>query len=100
MEKSYKENTMMFGSSDIARLIVDSPSKLEHLEFGSDGVYKAYIIDDDNAEIPSHYEKKLEVESWAHVYDDRGLVAKFAANKIIFYRAGEFSVIVQLIGKR
>jgi hypothetical protein len=99
MEKSYKENEMMFGASDIARLIVDSPSELKHLEFGSDGVYKAYIVDE-NTEIPSHYEKKLEVESWAHVYDDRGLVAKFAANKIIFYRAGEFSVIVQLIGKR
>jgi hypothetical protein len=96
MEYAYKEKEISFGSSDVSRLIVDSPNQLEHLEFGSDGAYKAYIVGE-KTEIPSHYQKKLEMKNWVKIYDDSGLVASFHADKIIFYRAGEFTAIVQLI---
>lgn len=61
--KNYKEYEKRFiGSSDIAALILvgcdENGLKTSTLDFGEDGSYMAYVVDED-AEIGAHYKKLL-----------------------------------------
>lgn len=95
------------GDSDIATLILvgmqgpDENCKLvsEFLDFGQDGRYHAYIVDED-AKIGSHYEKVTEFRSWLRIYDDADCTKDFSADKIVIYRAGEFGCVIQLFNRR
>lgn len=100
--KTYKDFTKEYiGTSDIASLILagcdENGLSLKELHFGGDGSYNAYIIDDSTIEIPSHYRKVAEFESWMKVYDDGGLTGKFVGKKITVYRAAEMGCIIQII---
>ena len=108
--KSYKEYDREFiGDSDIAALTFVGTTKnglkANILDFGSDGRYNAYIVDE-NAKIGDHYTLELEFETssgfkaWLKIYDDEGLTADYSADKIKVYRAGDFGCIIQLIGKK
>lgn len=95
--KSYKEfKRQHIGSSDIARLIIDTPDKVQWIDFGEDGEYSAYIVDD-SAEIGEHYTQIFSACGWAHIFDDFGRTASFNAQQINIYRAGSFGCIIQLI---
>lgn len=95
--KSYKEYApILLGSSDIASLTVRSGEDVIGLKFGSDGYYKAYLVDAE-AEIGGHYRKVLELKGWVWIYDDEERVFRARADEIIIYRAGEMGMIIQLI---
>jgi hypothetical protein len=66
------------------------------LDFGEDGVYGAYIIDE-NTEIGSHYSKVATFNDWLKIYDDDELTYKVYAEEINIYRAGDFGCIIQVI---
>lgn len=52
--REYKK--IPLGESDIASLLLRHPAGCEMLDFGEDGSYSAYLVDDD-CEIPEHYTK-------------------------------------------
>ena len=101
--KAYKDyETKIIGESDIATLILvgvekENGLKLSTLNFGEDGVYKAYIVDE-NAIIGNHYTKIDTFNHWVRIYDDFGLTYKIQAEEINVYRAGDFGCIIQTIG--
>lgn len=99
--KNYKDYEKEFiGSSDIATLILagcgEDGVKISTLHFGSDGTYRAYIVDQDT-EIPDHYKLVDEFESWLKIYDDEELTYKAYAREIKVYRAAEMGCIIQVI---
>lgn len=101
--KNYKEYEEKFiGGSDIAALILvgcdENGLKTSHLNFGEDGSYRAYIVDE-NAEIGAHYKKVADFKYWFKIYDDHGLTYRVNAKEINIYRAGDFGCIIQVIGR-
>lgn len=100
--KAYKEyEKTIIGESAIATLILvgiekENGLKLSSLNFGEDGVYKAYIVDE-TAEIGSHYNKVATFNNWLRIYDDYGLTNEIKGKEIIIYRAGQMGCIIQLI---
>lgn len=103
--RHYKEYEKRYiGSSDMASLIVAGPgADNEHeivrpLNFGEDGEYSAYIVDDE-AEIGEHYSLRLTLTNWIKIYDDQELVYAAKADQIEIYRAGECGCIIRLIRK-
>lgn len=101
--KSYKDYEIEFiGGSDIATLILvgcdENGLKTGLLNFGEDGSYRAYIVDE-NAEIGAHYKKVADFKYWFKIYDDHGLTYRVNAQEINIYRAGDFGCIIQTIGK-
>ena len=91
--KSYKEYEKVFiGDSDIAALtfvgITKNGLEAKILDFGCDGRYNAYIVDE-NATIGDHYTLEMEYETssgfkaWLKIYDDEGLTADYRADQII-----------------
>lgn len=70
--------------------------KLQKLHFGGDGNYSAYLVDDPDAEIGSHYSLVATFEKWLKIYDDEGLVFRGDAREIKVYQAGQFGCIIQL----
>lgn len=97
--KSYEKTHI--GSSDIGLIHVvgmgKDDIKCEFIPFGQDGWYNAYIVEADT-EIPEHYHEVARFRAWATVYDDNSMVKQFYGDEIIFYRAGEMGMIVQVIG--
>lgn len=101
--KNYKEYEKRFiGSSDIAALILvgcdENGLKTSTLDFGEDGSYMAYVVDED-AEIGAHYKKVADFKHWLKIYDDDELTYRVNAQEINIYRAGDFGCIIQTIGK-
>ena len=108
--KNYKEYEKVFvGGSDIASLTLRgfveadevttewSQSCVYNLQFGSDGAYYSYIVNDDCV-IPEHYKLVKTFDSWCRIYDDEGLTLKIESPKISFYRAGDFGLIIKKEG--
>lgn len=104
--KTYKDFYKdIIGSSDIASLILvgcepDGKLKTQILNFGQDDTYSAYLIDESDVEIGSHYHEAARFYHWMKIYDDDGLVENFNADEIVVYRAGEMGCIIQLNGTR
>ena len=97
MKKNYKDCIMKnIGCSDIASLTVREPGKAHVLNFGEDGLYSAYIADE-NTIIGEHYNKVLTCRSWINIYDDEGLTFKAYGKEINIYRAGDFGCLIQII---
>lgn len=94
--KSYEKKHI--GSSDIASLTLRFPSETKILNFGGDGSYHAYIVDE-NAEIGSHYTLEVSGNYWLKIYDDNGLSFEASAEEIRIYSAGSYGCIIQLINK-
>ena len=109
--KNYKTDyeKHYIGTSDIASLLLvafDSDLRSEFLNFGKDGSYYAYVVDEE-CEIPEHYTLKHSFKRsddsscscWLKIYDDDQVICQFRAAEIKIYRAGEQGAIVQLIKK-
>ena len=92
--KSYEKKTL--GSSDIASLIFRTWDKVGLIEFGGDGEYSAYIVDED-AEIGEHYQKVVSATHWLDLYDDNARTMRFSGAEINVFRAGCFGIIIQVI---
>lgn len=94
--KTYKENKIYIGSSDIASLVVSTPDDVRYLHFGEDGEYYAWYVDDPEVEIPDHYRLMVVAESWLKIYDDNELVFN---ERGIFevYRAGEMGCLIRKV---
>ena len=96
--KKYEKEVI--GSSDIATLIAvgcyENGLKTGMIHFGSDGVYSAYIVDQD-AEIAEHYKKVDSFTDWLKIYDDEGLAFDVYGKEINIYRAAEMGCIIQVI---
>lgn len=95
--KTYKDFEKRFiGASDSAFLtITGADGTKTELKFGEDGEYYAYIIPE-SAEIGNHYVKRAEFEGSVTITEDDGHEVKLIADKIEFYRAGEFGCIIRL----
>ena len=99
------------GESDIATLIMagmrpesersegDDWLKTQPLHFGGDGVYNAYIVDED-CEIAPYYSMVATFEHWISIYDDSTLTLHAYASEIRVFRAREMGTIIQLIGRK
>ena len=90
------------GFSDIAALTVtayDSDGLTAHiLPFGSDGSYRAYVVDAE-CEIPDHYKPVMEFTSsgWIRISDDVHVTfTRSFTNGLTIYRAGNFGCIIQV----
>lgn len=99
--KNYKNyEKKVIGSSDIATLVAvgcyENGLKTGMIHFGSDGVYNAYIVDQD-AEIAEHYKKVDSFTDWLKIYDDEGLAFDVYGKEINIYRAAEMGCIIQVI---
>ena len=91
----YKDYSQSLGFSDIANLTLRVADKSIILQFGEDGEYKTYVIDQET-EVPSHYHLVDEGSHWLKIYDDEKLVGYFVADDIKVYRAGERGCLIQL----
>lgn len=102
MRKNYKEFEKKYiGCSDIAALVtVGGALDPSYLFFGEDGSYVAYVCDEEEVEIGSHYKLEKEFNYWMRIYDDEGLVFKVKADVIKVYRAGSYGVIIHYFNKK
>ncbi|MBQ9975865.1 MAG: hypothetical protein IJP16_05080 [Clostridia bacterium] len=98
MEKNhYKEYPKQcIGASDGASLTVRFPDSARMLHFGEDGVYHAYVVDE-NAEIGEHYKLLYAGRHWVRIYDDASLSFEAVADSILVYVAGAKGCVIQLI---
>lgn len=102
--RSYRDCEKVFiGASDSGFLVLvgvgEDFAKSELLDFGEDGSYMAYIVeqmDGDEVAIPDHYRMVRSFRDWLRVYDDEELVQNFMASKIRVWRAGEMGCIIEL----
>ena len=102
MRDYHSYGVSQIGASEYAALIAVGPNdglKTEIINFGGDGSYKAYVVDED-AEIQEHYRLVTEFKNWAKIYDDCDLTQSFRASLIKIYRAGDYGCIIQLIGAK
>lgn len=109
MTNHHDYQKIYLGESDIASLILvgitqareNKQAELvaEILGFSMDGDYMAYVVDEE-AIIPDYSEKEFEFTSWMNVYDDDKRMARFFADSIRVYRAGDMGCIIQTIGKK
>lgn len=103
--KHYKDfNKQNIGSSDMPILImlgykIGVGAVPQLLHFGEDGRYFAYVVEENDIEIGSHYSTVAEFSKWLKIYDDDGLVNYFEADRIIVYRAAEMGCIIHLINE-
>jgi len=101
--KNYKEKSIYVGMSDIAALtavgcVEEAPFiNAEVIVFGEDAAYKAYIVENDDAEIPGHYELCHTFKRWLKIYDDDGLVEEIKGKEIKIYRAGSMGLLIHVI---
>ena len=96
---AYKEKSVPLGGSDIAALIAvgitDEKLNSQVIKFGGDGNYNAWLVTDEEVEIPKHYEKVGTFNFWLKIYDDEGLVYKSTAKYIEIYRAGSYGILIR-----
>lgn len=99
--KNYKDFEKIYiGSSDIATLTVRCGDKLESINFGEDGAYYAYVIEEP-AELGAHYKKVLTFKGcpWLWIFDDTQRVIQLydeRATEFCIYRAGDFGCIIEI----
>lgn len=95
--KNYKDFEKRFiGGSDSAFLtLTGADGTKTELKFGEDGEYYAYIVPE-GTEIGGHYVKRAEFEGSVTITDDDGDEVRLIADRIEFFRAGEFGCIIRL----
>ncbi len=107
--KTYKEcEIIRLGASDYATLIaVGCPLEygenwslnLKEINFGEDGCYHAYLVDNKDIEIGSHYTKVFECFAWLKIYDDTTCVfqSNYEFNFFEIWRAGNSGMIIRCL---
>ena len=95
--KNYKdfENRFIGGSDSAFLTITGADGTKAELKFGEDGEYYAYIVPEDT-EIGGHYTKRAEFEGSVTITDDDGDEVRLIADRIEFFRAGEFGCVIRL----
>lgn len=93
---------VFIGSSDSARLKVihrvGNYESKSYLNFGEDGEYKAYIVDE-NCAIPDTYELRHSFEGgYVDLFDDEGYNVYIKGETVQIYRRGNFGCIIKIIG--
>lgn len=72
----------------------------KNIDFGGDGEYYAYIIEDEKTNIPEYYTCVIDEEcAWYMVYDDEEKTNDFAFGcdmRLRVYRAGAYGCIIQI----
>lgn len=103
MKKTYRDfDTEIIGSSDIAALTLTgctcSGVECKMLKFGGDDSYRAYIVDDADAEIGEHYTLIATFHNWVKIYDDNGLSWEYikAGAAIDIWRGGCYGCIIKI----
>lgn len=101
MAKNYHECKRIYlGASDIAQLVLRTDNGAKAINFGSDGEYYAYIVEDEKTDIPAYYTCVIDVIcAWAWIYDDDSRTQKINFKKdmrLRVYRAGEYGCIIQV----
>lgn len=96
----YKKYMLPCGVSDFAQLLFRFPNKAEIVNFGEDGDYKAWVVIDSEVEIPSHYTKVTEGNSWLDIIDDDRVVAHLSGERFEVYRAGLRGLLIRVIKPR
>ena len=86
------------GESDIAQLLLRRPAGCELLEFGEDGGYSAYLVDEE-CEVPAHYIKIMECRCWLWIYSDTQRTVRINAPRIAVYRCGMKGCIIRTFGE-
>ena len=99
MKTHYNYATQSIGGSDIASLILRGPMCLKKMDFGGDGEYRSYIVDE-FCEIPESYGLQFSCTDWIKIYDDNGLSFTAKAKKINVFRRGDYGCIIQLISEK
>lgn len=101
--KNYKDFEKKYiGDSDSAFLTLVGGARnskgvySETLHFGIDASYKAYIVNENDVEIGSHYRLECGFKGWLRIYDDTEKVIEFEGNNILVYRAGEMGCIIHI----
>ena len=98
-EMNYKNFEKIYiGDSDIASLVLRTPTKVDILKFGGDSSYYAYECFGE-VEIGEHYSKVFSGETWLKIYDDEGLSYSHSEyngkyKSFDIYRAGEYGCII------
>lgn len=97
--KTYKDFSKVYiGDSDIASLVLRfCEGGITEVHFGEDGAYSAYLINENDVEIPEHYELVASGGKWLMVYDDNERTQNLRADKINVYRAAMRGCIIHLI---
>lgn len=95
----YKDRTFNLGDSDIASLTVRFPMEAEVLHLGKDASYKGYVVFNDEATIPDHYQMVLSGKVWCRIYDDYDLAMVVHGETIDIYRAGEMGILIHATGE-
>lgn len=102
MKKNYKDYKKIYiGESDRAELTLrffnNEKKEIDHqeLHFGCDNAYDAYLINDENVEIPEHYNLVFESSSpWLDIIDDVNIITFNNIESIKIYRAGDYGCII------
>lgn len=93
---------MYLGGSDIAQLLLTSCESEQGIAFalrmGGDGGYTAHIIEG-GEKVKPHYKKVYSCRKWLWIYDDDCKSAKFNAEIINVYRAGDYGITIELINE-
>lgn len=99
MRDHHEYKKIQLGESDVASLLLRHSAGCDVLEFGEDGGYSAYLVDEE-CEIPGHYNKIMECKGWLWIYDDTQRTVqinpKINALKIAVYRSGMKGCIIQV----
>lgn len=100
----YKDKVIGLGYSDIASLVMVGVDMREvtglrasFLNMGKDGNYRAYVIKNDEVEVPEHYSLTDKFVSWLKIYDDDSLVATFEGKEIEVYQAGMMGILIRVL---
>lgn len=99
MKDHHEYGKISLGESDISSLVLRFPCGSQVLDFGEDGGYSAYQVDEECI-IPEHYTIVFECEHWLWVYDDTSRTARFDGEKIRVFRAGLRGCIIQILGEK
>ena len=75
---------IIVGSSDIARVIIDSPQQCLHWRFTEDGTYYADVVDTE----PKGLTPFFECNHWISIYDDEGRTFHAFGKVIKVYEEG------------
>lgn len=104
MKKTYKDYKKIYiGESDRAELTLRffnfEKKAIDHqgLHFGGDNAYSAYLIIDENVEIPKHYNLVFENKTpWLDIIDDTSVITFNNIENLKIYRAGDYGCIIYL----
>lgn len=99
MKDHHEYKKIPLGESDVASLTLRGGMGSHVLDFGEDGGYSAYLVDEE-CEIPDHYDRIWSCSAWLWIYDDTRRTVRIDAYEIRIFRCGMKGCIIQTFGDR